>query len=45
MIKYRKIIRSLISYIPIVKNMLRKKGTSPQSGKYYYEVYERHIHS
>lgn len=43
MIKFRKIIRSLINYVPGVKTLLRKKDTSPQNSKYYYDMYLSHI--
>ena len=38
MIKFRKIIRSLINYVPGVKTLLRKKDTSPHNSKYYYDM-------
>lgn len=45
MIKFRKIIRSFISYMPIAKTISKKKCTSPQYGKYYYDIYLYHIES
>lgn len=43
MIRKKKILRSVISYIPGVKNLLRKSGTSPVNGDYYYNIYNTHI--
>ena len=42
MVKKRKIIRSIISYLPILKRLLRKSGTSPVDGHYYYNIYNSH---
>ena len=43
MINSRKIIRAIISYIPILKLKLRKEGTGPVDGKYYHNIYTSHI--
>lgn len=39
----RKNIRSVISYIPILKKILKKRGTAPVSGNYYYNNYITHL--
>jgi len=43
MIKPKKIIRSLISFLPILNNFLKQKGTSPLNGEYYYNIFNHHI--
>lgn len=42
MINNKKKLRSLISYIFLLKNILRKSGTSPSSGSYYFNIYSSH---
>lgn len=42
MINNKKKIRAIISYIPLIKNILRKSGTSPLRGSYYYDIYKLH---
>lgn len=43
MIKKKKILRAIISYIPILRTILRKRGTSPVNAEYYYNIYKNHI--
>lgn len=43
MINKKKIIRSVISYLPILKSVIRKRGTSPINGDYYFNIYKQHI--
>ena len=42
MINNRKVIRTLISYIPVLKFVLKKSFNSNLPGSYYFNVYQKH---